>query len=319
MNAAVRCGRCGVRYHSRYDRCPRCRAREPRPVQDRPRRGEPAATAGTTSRRRFAGGAFAAVAAGAILLLTGWVWGPIPSANASSAPGGDGPLAALMRVGPPRRAAAAAEQVPRELPFIEPALAGKLAYSNGELDQALAMFQEEIAAHPSDAESQSNAAQVLVRLGRPAEALPLLERAVELDENRWAYRFNLARCRGLLGEWTRAAVDYEAADALFPGDYATLFNLGQALHRAGREEEAVRRYREAIARRPDDPTFHLALAISEERLGQRAEAAAAYRLFVQLSPEADEAAAVRARAERLESEAAASPAPAPTTTAASAQ
>ena len=321
MNAAVKCGRCGILYHSRYEKCPRCRSRDPRPVERRAERlagrrfgpgaarGEPEADVATRSSRRLKRGAFASVAAGIILLLTGWVWGPAPSASVPSPPqDSTGPLAALLRASQPRKFVPA-ERVPTELPFIDAATAGTLAYSRGELEQALAMFEKEIVDHPSDAESHSNAAQVLIRLGRPTDALPLLERAVALNESRWAYRFNLARCRGLLGDWTGAAADYRAADGLFPGDYATLFNLAQALHRAGLEDEAVARYREAIASKPDDPTFHLALGISEERRGQPDEAAAAYRQFLEMAPEAGEAQGVRTRVAQLQ-QAAAGAAPA---------
>jgi len=202
------------------------------------------------------------------------------------------------------------EQVPTELPFIDAATAGTLAYSRGELEHALEMFERQIADRPSDAESHSNAGQVLIRLGRPIDALPLLERAVALDAGRWAYRFNLARCRGLLGDWGGAISDYRAADKLFPGDYATLFNLAQALHRAGRDEEAAAQYREAIEAKPDDASFHLALAISEEKRGEAAAAVAAYREFLAIAPDAVEAKGVSVRVEELERTAAPPPPPA---------
>lgn len=316
MSGAVKCGRCGIRYHSRYQKCPRCRARDPRPIEAaaqprhaapdpqgrrRPRRQADAGSSGRPATRA----SLASVAAAGILLLTGWVWGPGFSASVASTPtAAASPLAALMKASQPRRTAPRVERVPAELPFIDAAPAGTLAYSRGELEQALEMFERQILDRPSDAESHSNAAQVLIRLGRPLDALPLLERAVSLDEGRWAYRFNLARCRGLLGDWNGAAVDYREAARLFPGDYATLFNLAQALHRAGQDDAAVGHYREAIAVRPEDATFHLALGTSEERLGHAAQAAAAYRRFLELTPGADEAAAVQARAERLVGEAA---------------
>lgn len=320
MSAAVKCGRCGIRYHSRYQKCPRCRARDPRPAEtaarqpgtnrpDAQRARRPRRPADTgAARRPRTSATLASVAAAGILLLTGWVWGPALSVNVASAPtSASGPLAALMRATQPRRSTPPA-RVPSELPFIDAATAGTLAYSRGELEQALEMFEQQILDRPSDAESHSNAAQVLIRLGRPVDALPLLERAVALNEGRWAYRFNLARCRGLLGDWTGAARDYGAAADLFPGDYATLFNHAQALHRAGHEAEAVARYREAIAAKPDDPSFQLALAISEENRGQVGDAVSAYRRFLEMAPDAAQAASVRARVDELQ---AAAPAPAP--------
>jgi Flp pilus assembly protein TadD len=47
-----------------------------------------------------------------------------------------------------------------------PEAAGHLAYDKGSLEESLARFQAAISSNPLDAESMSNAAQILVRLGR---------------------------------------------------------------------------------------------------------------------------------------------------------
>jgi tetratricopeptide (TPR) repeat protein len=185
------------------------------------------------------------------------------------------------------------------MPFLESSAAGRAAYAEGNLDGALEQFKATLEEHPDNTEALNNAGQVLVRLGRPSEALPLLSRAAALDPTRWQFRFNLARVQGLLGDWNRAAAEYAEASRLFPGDYATTFNLAQALHRAGREEEAVTIYREAINLQPDDASFHLALGISEEKLGHHAEAAGAYRRFAELEPDNAKTPAVLERAKKL--------------------
>jgi tetratricopeptide (TPR) repeat protein len=208
--------------------------------------------------------------------------------------------------------------VAANIPALDPPAAGRVEYHGGNYEAALAHFRGRLEQNPDDAESLSNAGQVLVRLGRPAEALPLLSRAAELDPARWAYRFNLARAEGLLGQWERAAEDYVAAEGLFPNDYATIFNRAQALHMLGREQDAAAQYRRAIELKPDDPTFYLALGMSEEKLGRRAEAAAAYRRFLSLSPSDPQSEKVEARAKALESPAPAAPPRSPTTLTASA-
>ena len=300
----VRCGSCGMRYDGRHAKCPRCRSKAPRPVE-RARRQ----SSGLPVPLRVLG------ALALILVVTAatLIWAVQPGDLVDSkVPDGTGPLAAIVRADDSRPIVA--DRVPGELPFVDEAIEGRQAYSRGEYDVALERFKDQIAQRPTDAASHSNAGQVLMRLGRPSEALPYLETAVALDPQRWAHRFNLARARGALGEWPLAAAEYDEAARLFPGDYATVFNLAQALHRAGREEEAVGRYREAIALKPDDPTFHLALGISEEKRGQVAEAVTAYRRFLEMDPQAKEAPGVTARVERLEKEAAASPVVPPATT-----
>jgi tetratricopeptide (TPR) repeat protein len=235
-----------------------------------------------------------------------WARGAGVVASASAAPS---PLARAFQKEP--RGTMGPARVRADLPFIDSDAAGRQEYDTGDFETALAEFKAQMERDPGDAAARSNAGQVLIRMGRTEEALPFLQEACDLDPSRWAYRFNLARAQGLLGRWASAVEDYGKAATLFPGDYATLFNFAQALHRAGREEEAVAQYRQAIDRKGDDATFYLALGISEEKLGHAAEAATAYRRFVTMDPSAKEAAAVTARARRLEATpAAATPVPA---------
>ena len=241
-------------------------------------------------------------AATAILAVAaaGGLWmasGTSASTDLAAAP--PSPLARAFKKDQPRRIAAPS-RVPTEIAFIDSPAAGRREYDGGDLDAALEHFRDAIEKNPGDAEARSNAGQVLIRLGRTAEALPLLQEAAEMDPGRWAYRFNVGRAEGLLGHWDKAAEDYGQAARLFPGDYATLFNLGQALHRAGKEEEAVAHYRLAIEQQPADASFYLALGISEEKLGHSSQAAAAYRRFIEMDPLSRQAEAVKARAAQLE-------------------
>jgi len=189
--------------------------------------------------------------------------------------------------------------------FYDPDAAGHLAYGKGDLEESLAKFQAAVSRNPLDAESTSNAAQVLERLGRAEEAVPLLLKAVALSPQRWTYRFNLARAYATLGQWDGAVEEYRSASRLFPNDYATLFNLGQALHRTGKEENAIAEYQKAIELAPAEPTFHLALALSQEKLGRTAEAIAAYRRALELQPDAPDGDKVRAHVKELEAAASA--------------
>lgn len=209
------------------------------------------------------------------------------SARATAAAHSSGPATPAAGPGEPR--------------FLDADEAGRLAYRGGNYDEALARFKASIARNPSDAESMSNAAQILVRQGRVEEALPLLRRAVEVNGGRWAYRFNLARALDQTGQLDQALEQYEIAAALFPDDYATLFNLGRTYHRQGNETAAVERYRRAISLNPEEPTFHYAMALSLEKLGRNADACAAWVRFLELSPDSPDAGRVRTRIVQLQS------------------
>ena len=71
---------------------------------------------------------------------------------------------------------------------------------------------------PDDSEAQNNLGQILVRLGRAKDALPHFDAAIEIDGERWSYRFNRARAYGLLNMWEQAVAEYRVAANLFPDD-----------------------------------------------------------------------------------------------------
>jgi tetratricopeptide (TPR) repeat protein len=250
------------------------------------------------------------VGVAAVSVLTGF---PLPTGRATvNSPAllsdaGPSPSTTTARASR-ARAAATAEPPATELRFLDSDEAGRLAYRNGNLDEALASFKTAYDRDPSDAESMSNAAQILVRQGRVEEAVVLLRRAVGVNGNRWAYRFNLARALDQLGQLDQALEEYEVAAALFPDDYATLFNLGRTYHRQGNETAAIERYRRAIALNPAEPTFHFAMALSLEKQGRAADAAASYARFLELAPDSPDAARVRTRITELQADEGADPA-----------
>lgn len=280
------CPRCGARIQPGLP-CPRCQ-RGPTPDAD----------TGNRSSRLVWGIAGAAVAVVAL---------------AAGLPGRDGTEAVDVDAGQQRNVTCASAPAETMAPasmtpgerMIQPvtaedfARAGTAAYQQGDLSVALSAFEEAARAHPSDPDAQNNLGQVLVRLGRADEALPHLEAAVAGAPDRWAFRFNLARARGLTGDWAGAVDDYERAASLFPDDYVTLYNLGRALQKAGDHARAAETLERAIALQPDDPSFQLTLAASYEKLGRTGDAAAAYQRYLEQAPSSPDAAAIQARIARL--------------------
>lgn len=290
MRPIAICPKCSAKVRPDRDRCPRCRAYLTAP--------DPALSA-AASRRLMHG---AAILVGLFVLTVAVLWlsreaepvlaltGPIAdplAARRSTTP------AVLTPVEPAR-------EEPAARPFLEAAGAGSLAYEAGDYNASLARYLEAVEKNPDDAESLSNLGQVLVRLNRPAEALPYFERAVAIIPGRWAYHFNLARALGLLNRHEEAVAGYRHAQQLFPDDYVTAFNLAMALHRKGDEAAAVQEYQRAIALQPEDASFRIALGISYERLQKPGEAAAAYEQYLRLAPAAPDADKVRARIAHLQ-------------------
>lgn len=295
MSRAIVCSQCGAKIRAGRERCPRCRAYVSIVKPD-----VAAAALAATSRR------FQQVTVGilgAFVLLLGALWlvrDPAPRAVTVPASPVD-PLAhrrPVKAAGPTTGGGAAAEaavEAEGPPPFLEPSGAGTLAYASGNYESALEQYQAAVERNPQDAESLSNLGQVLVRLGRTAEAIPYFERAIQILPNRWAYQFNLARAQGLTGNWDAAIASYRRAQGLFPNDYVTTFNLALALHKKGDEAGASEEYKKAVELNPEDASFRLALATSYDRLKRPAEAAAAYQDYLGLSPTAGDADKVKAR------------------------
>jgi tetratricopeptide (TPR) repeat protein len=178
---------------------------------------------------------------------------------------------------------------------------GAASFRGDDFTSALTQFEAAVAARPDDPEALDSLGQTLVRLNRAQEAVPRLESAVRLAPSKWSYRFNLARARGLSGDWAGAVEDYRAADRLFPDDHATLFNLALALRKAGRTVEAAPILERVVALAPDDPSFVLMAARTYDELDRREEAVASYRKFLSQSATGADADAARGRLARLES------------------
>jgi len=239
----------------------------------------------------------------AFLLLLAVLWITRDPAPPPAKPGPvSDPLSARRNGSPeaaPVQAAAPLPTLGRDRPFLDPAGAASAAYASGDFAASLAQFQAAIARNPQDADSLSNLGQVLIKLNRPADAIPYLQRAVAIAPDRWAYQFNLARALGLMGRMDESIQTYRRAQDLFPADYVTAFNLALALHKNNDEAGAVEQYQKAINLQPDDASFRKALGMSFERLQKRAEAAAAYQEYLRLSPDAGDADQVRARIAEL--------------------
>jgi tetratricopeptide (TPR) repeat protein len=279
---AVICSNCGSKIRAERERCPRCRA-----ILQTP---DPAVAAAHSRRLAQTAG----VVIGLFALVVAVLWfmrGPEPVARPSRAPGD--PLAG--RRTPPVETQPVHAEGHGQVPFLEPAGAARLSYAAGDYASALAQYQAAIEKNPNDAEAVSYLCQVLVKLNRPAEAIPYYQRAIAILPDRWAYQFNLARAYGLVGRMEDSVATYRRAQELFPDDFVTTFNLALALHKAGDDAAAVEQYQKAIAANPDDASFRMALANSYERLRKPEEAVAAYGEYLRLSPEAADADKVRAR------------------------
>jgi tetratricopeptide (TPR) repeat protein len=189
----------------------------------------------------------------------------------------------------------------------------------------LALFLE---AQPDEAAAHYNYGLALDALGRRDAAREHFERALTLDSGDAAPLMGLADMARAGGDLERAVELYRRAAGVVPDDPMPAIGLGQALldlrrideavgvlaevgeasgadapqittaglllARYDEDEAAIGLYRKALARDGDYPTAILLLANALARKGAFEEAAGLFGRFLELEPEAPEAAAARA-------------------------
>jgi tetratricopeptide (TPR) repeat protein len=163
---------------------------------------------------------------------------------------------------------------------------------------------------------------LLVQTGRPADALPILQRAIAIAPGHAPFHLNLGSVHGVLGQHEQALAAFDAAIAIDPGPadghankglalvklgrYAealpaldaalartpthvgALDNKGVALREIGRPQDALASHDAALARQPNYAPAHNNRGATLHALGRYDEALAAYDRSLALSPDEPE-------------------------------
>jgi tetratricopeptide (TPR) repeat protein len=153
----------------------------------------------------------------------------------------------------------------------------------GRLDQAELLYRQVLDADPAHADALHLLGVVTHQRGLHAQAIPLIERAVELNPGAAAYHTNLAETYRAVGDLGRAAAHGRLAAQLAPDSAEARYNLAVALQQQGQRSEAIPLFEAALERSPywAAPYVNLGNVLREE--GQPYEALAVYREGVRLA------------------------------------
>jgi len=187
--------------------------------------------------------------------------------------------AALARGGDERGALALLREVVQRRPDLDAAhaMTGRVQARRGELTRAIESFdrvKEGSRLYPG---ACAEGADVLLRLGRPSDAVLRLERAIELSPDTVDLRIQLADVEARLGHRARALAVVEEIPESQRETPRVISARSRALAEAGRDDQAIASVLRAMATRPDDPEMLLVLALAHERAGRHAEAEGAAR------------------------------------------
>ncbi len=133
----------------------------------------------------------------------------------------------------------------------------------GSYDEAAKSLGQLLIVAPDDARVVGEYGKVLTQLGRPGDALPFLNRAIQLDANDWTFYSALGVAYDQSDQHAKARTAYEHALALKPGQPDVLNNMGVSRMLAGNLGDAQRLLNQAVQPGAEQPKIGANLALLE--------------------------------------------------------
>ena len=151
------------------------------------------------------------------------------------------------------------------------------------------LWRDTVSKNPRAWSAYNNLGTLLLERGRPAEAVPVIERALALRPEVPEIHHTMADAWNRLGRRDEARTEYARALAVAPG-YAPAHNgLGLLLLDEGKATEAIAEFEQAIRLRPDLPAPFYNLGNALVALERWGEAEPYYERALQIAPDFAEA------------------------------
>lgn len=154
-----------------------------------------------------------------------------------------------------------------------------------QIEQALALAQQRLESEPSNPQVLGRVGSLLAVLGRPAEAVPFLERAVTIDPTNPEMVNNLGATLRAIGRGADAIPLLRRAVEIAPGYDDARYNLAGVLAKSGAYAEAIPHYERLLAGAPESPQIQNALARSLWKADRLDEAIAAHEALLARHPD----------------------------------
>jgi Flp pilus assembly protein TadD len=147
---------------------------------------------------------------------------------------------------------------------------------------ALPLLERVLALDPDNPDALNNLGVVLRALGKPETAAACYRRALAVAPDRGSYYSNLGNVYRDLGRYDEAAECHRRAISLAPRSAECFYNLGLVLHDLGALDEAIACYDRALGLRPDHVDCRWDRALALLRRGDYARGFAEYEVRHQL-------------------------------------
>lgn len=156
-------------------------------------------------------------------------------------------------------------------------------------DEAAKEYELSLAADPNYSESVRNLANIYYFQERYGDAIPLLQRYVQLEKE---ITVSVIASFNTLGQLLRDAGRYDEAIEVDlqaiehdPDNASQVYVMANTYFNAGRTQDAIRVYEKALTVKPDDAFIHRTLGRMYEDAGRDVDALQQYRAAAQLDPE----------------------------------
>lgn len=148
------------------------------------------------------------------------------------------------------------------------------AFAEQELRSQIAGLEVQLSAAPADIAKRITLAEHYLQQGRPAEAIPHLERVLAVDADNAPARHNLGVAYASLGDADASIRNYRLAVEADPLAVPSRSNLAVSLARSGRAQEAAALLRETIRLQPRYVEAYVnlgAVLVQQRRVEEAAE------------------------------------------------
>jgi tetratricopeptide (TPR) repeat protein len=165
----------------------------------------------------------------------------------------------------------------------------KQHHSAGDLQKAHRIYRQVLQSDPRQADAMHYLGLIAYQVGKPEEAVGLIERALDIEPNVAEAHNHLGLCLHSMGRLADAVASFQQAVSLDEVFAEAFSNLASALNDQGAIEEAVTNYRRALAINPKSAQTYYNFAAALNDAGRIDEAGENYRIAITISPNFAEA------------------------------
>ena len=164
-------------------------------------------------------------------------------------------------------------------------LLGVTYYSAGDIQKAIAAYQNALKVDPNQPQTHNNLATALAQSDRPTEAVNHYQQAIALAPDYTESYYNLAKTYKTLGNLDLALENYQEALKLNSDYTQARQNLGNLYLEQGDYQLAIIELKQVLSQTPTRANVHYSLAFCYHQQNERKEAIDHYQKALELNPD----------------------------------